>query len=207
MMENKIGEKAFAEGVAEKIKQYLPPKYENVECKVLQQRKNNGVIQAGIHFVRPDQKITPLLYVGYYYQDERKRYERNRRRRSKTFQDLDYICCSSYGRPRSKDFHWTHYKKLLQENDLPNIRWHDLRSTFCTLLLKNNFNPKAVSQLMGHAKEIVTVDVYGDTAEIIEDCLDEMQPFIDEVLPKEETEQNTDFSEEDYVDCMEALLA
>ena len=60
---------------------------------------------------------------------------------------------------------------------------------------------------MGHAKEIVTIDVYGDTAEIIEDCLDEMQPFIDEVLPKEEIEQNTDFSEENYVDCMEALLA
>ena len=60
---------------------------------------------------------------------------------------------------------------------------------------------------MGHAKEIVTIDVYGDTAEIIEDCLDEMQPFLDEVLPKEETEQNTHFSEEDYVDCMEALLA
>ena len=76
------------------------------------------------------------------------------------------------------------------------------------MLLKNNFNPKAVLQLMGHTKEIVMVDVYdGDTAEIIEDCLDEMQPFIDEVLPKEETEQNTDFSEEDYVDCMEALLA
>lgn len=71
MMENKIGEKAFAEGVAEKIKQYLPPKYENVECKVLQQRKNNSVIQTGIHFVRPDQKMNPVLYVGYYYQDMR----------------------------------------------------------------------------------------------------------------------------------------
>lgn len=35
------------------------------------------------------------------------------------------------------------------ENDLPDIRWHDLRSTFCTLLLKNDFNPKAVSRLMG----------------------------------------------------------
>ena len=139
--------------------------------------------------------------------EERKRYERNRRRRTTTFQDLDYICCSNYGRPRSKSFHWKHYKKLLQENDLPDIRWHDLRSSFCTLLLKNDFNPKAVSRLMGHAKEIVTIDIYGDTAEIIEDCLAEMQPFLDEVLPEPETEHDTDFSKDDYVDCFESLLA
>ena len=94
-------------------------------------------------------------------------------------------------------------RNLIFSSDFSSPLW----SIFCTLLLKNNFNPKAVSQLMGHAKEIVTIDVYGDTAESIEDCLDEMQPFIDEVLPKEETEKNTDFSEEDYVDCMEALLA
>lgn len=98
-------------------------------------------------------------------------------------------------------------KRLLQENNLPDIRWHDLRSTFCTVLLKNDFNPKAVSQLMGHAKEIITIDVYGDTAEIIEDCLDELQPFIDDVKPEPETEESTDFSEDDYMDCLEKFLA
>ena len=138
--------------------------------------------------------------------EERKVYEKNRRRRSGTFQDLDYICCSTYGRPRSKDFHWRHYKKLLEENGLPDIRWHDLRSTFCTILLKNNFNPKAVSQLMGHAKEIITIDVYGDTAEIIADCLDDLQPFIDEVVPKGENESGTDFSEDDYIDNISEFL-
>ena len=57
-----------------------------------------------------------------------------------------------------------------------------MRSTFCTLLLKNDFNPK----LMGHAKEIITMDVYGDNRGIIADCVDEIQPFIDEVLPTED---------------------
>ena len=90
---------------------------------------------------------------------------------------------------------------------MPDIRWHDLRSTFCTVLLKNNFNPKAVSQLMGHAKEIITIDVYGDTTEIIEDCLDELQPFIDDVISEQEAEQSTDFSEDNYMDCLEEILA
>ena len=72
---------------------------------------------------------------------------------------------------------------MLEENNLPDIRWHDLRSTFCTILLKNDFNPKAVSKLMGHAKELITMDVYGDKRRIIADCVDELQPFIDEVMP------------------------
>lgn len=75
-------------------------------------------------------------------------YERNRSRRGKQFLDSGYVCCSNYGKPQSKEFHWKYYKQLLQENSLPDIRWHDLRSTFCTILLKNDFNPKAVSKLM-----------------------------------------------------------
>lgn len=59
---------------------------------------------------------------------------------------------------------------------------------------------------MGHAKEIITIDVYGDTAEIIEDCLEELQPFIDEVVPVEKTERDTDFSKDDYMDCLEAYM-
>ncbi len=106
-------------------------------------------------------------YVFEAIMEERIKYQRNKSRRSKGFQDLDYICCSTYGRPRSKNFHWKHYKKLLKDSNLPDIRWHDLRSTFCTLLLKNDFNPKAVSKLMGHSKEIITVDIYGDNREII----------------------------------------
>lgn len=69
---------------------------------------------------------------------------------------------------------------------MPDIRWLDLRSTFCTLLLKNNLNPKAVSKLMGHAKELITMDVYGDNRGIIVDCVDEIQPFIDEVMLTQE---------------------
>ena len=126
--------------------------------------------------------------------EEKKLYEKHRNRRKQEFQDFGYICCSSYGRPRSKSFHWKHYKKLLSDNGLPDIRWHDLRSTFCTLLLKNDFNPKAVSKLMGHAKEIITMDVYGDNKGIIEDCVPEIADYLDEVMPKDDASEK--FKEE-----------
>lgn len=117
---------------------------------------------------------------------ERQVYEANRNRRKGEFQDLDYICCSTYGRPRSKGFHCKYYKQLLAESGLPDIRWHDLRSTYCTLLLKEEFNPKAVSKLMGHAKELITMDVYADNREIIADGVPEIEAYMEMVLPNME---------------------
>lgn len=37
--------------------------------------------------------------------------------------------------------------------------------------------------MMGHAKEIITLDVYADNAQIIADGVQDMQGFIDDVLP------------------------
>ena len=114
---------------------------------------------------------------------ERRIYEKNKNRRKEEFQDLDYICCSTLGRARSKGFHCRYYKQLLAESGLPDIRWHDLRSTYCTLLLKESFNPKAVSKLMGHAKELITMDVYADNRGIIADGVPEIEEYMKEVLP------------------------
>ena len=131
--------------------------------------------------------------------EERKKYEKNKRRRindkTNPFQDLDYICCSSYGRPRSRTYCFPHFKKILKENNLPDIRWHDLRATYATILLKNDFSVKAISKRMGHSKQIITVDVYGDKKEIIKDCTEELMPFIEDILPTEEFILN-DYTEE-----------
>ena len=114
--------------------------------------------------------------------------------KSNPFKDYDFICCSTYGNPRSKSFHFKYWKRLLKENNLPDIRFHDLRASYCTLLLKNNINEKAVSKQLGHATEIITVDVYGDNEEIIADCLNELEPFIESVKPKQKELRENDFS-------------
>ena len=63
------------------------------------------------------------------------------------------------------------------------------------------FNSKGVSHLLGHAKEIISVDVYGDTQEIIEDCLDVLEPFI-ERSSKERKDQQYDYSEVIEIDLI-----
>ena len=138
--------------------------------------------------------------------EERKIYEKNRSRRKTRFLDADYICCSTMGKPRSKDFHWSHYKELLKNTGLPDIRWHDLRSSFCTLLLKSDFNPKAVSKLMGHAKELITMDVYGDNQNIIPEEIPELTSYIDDVLPKKIDESSMESEVLDTVMEVEQYL-
>lgn len=67
-----IAVKMFAEGVTQKIKDYLPEKYQNVDCKVTEQQKNNGKILTGILLEMPEQKIAPVVYMESFYDQVRK---------------------------------------------------------------------------------------------------------------------------------------
>ena len=55
---------------------------------------------------------------------------------------------------------------------------------------------------IGTSKEIISVDIYGDTQEIIEDCLDVFEPFIEEVIPKGRKDQYYDYSEVIEIDLI-----
>lgn len=140
-----------------------------------------------------DRELDIPDYVFNVLLEERKKYEKNRSRRQHgvyTFHDLDYVCCSSYGNPRSKDYHFPHYKQLLEETGLPHIRFHNLRKTYTTLLMKNDINQKAIARALGHSKSIITIDTYTEKKVIIEDCADLIQPFILEVHPYDEEDQS-----------------
>lgn len=43
-------------------------------------------------------------------------------------------------------------KKILEENTLPDIRFHDLRHTFATHALANGVDIKKLSGILGHTK-------------------------------------------------------
>ena len=52
----------------------------------------------------------------------------------------------------------------------------------------NNFDLKAVSQLLGHASTIITANVYFDKNKIVVDCENELNDYIEQVKPQEEKE-------------------
>ncbi len=52
------------------------------------------------------------------------------------------------------------FAPLLRRAGLPRVRFHDLRHTCATLLLKQGVHPKLVQELLGHANIAITLDTY-----------------------------------------------
>jgi integrase len=61
------------------------------------------------------------------------------------------------------------FQPLLARAGLPAVRFHDLRHTTATLLLLANFNPKIVSERLGHSKIQVTLDTYSHLLPTMQD--------------------------------------
>ncbi len=92
-----------------------------------------------------------------------------------------------------------HYKGLLRKARLLDICWHDLRSTYCTLLLKQDFNPKDVSKMMGYIKELIRMGVYGNNANIVPKEMTRVISYLDEVMPENSRDDNAESNTLDTV--------
>ncbi len=71
----------------------------------------------------------------------------------------EYICTRS-GSPVSPNILNKYFRKIVDGLSLPHIRFHDLRHTNATLLLKKGIPAKIVSERLGHSSVVVTLDTY-----------------------------------------------
>jgi integrase len=53
-----------------------------------------------------------------------------------------------------------YYRKALKDAGIPQIRFHDLRHTYASLLLAQGENVKYIQTQMGHSSPTVTLNVY-----------------------------------------------
>jgi integrase len=52
------------------------------------------------------------------------------------------------------------FRAFLMIGGFPEIRFHDLRHSYATLMLKKGINPKIVSSVLGHSGVGITLDIY-----------------------------------------------
>ena len=52
------------------------------------------------------------------------------------------------------------WRKLARRTGYPNVRFHDLRHTHASLMLRQGVHPKIVSERLGHANIGITLDTY-----------------------------------------------
>ena len=64
------------------------------------------------------------------------------------------------GKLHSPNYVTKAFKKVIRENNLPDIRFHDLRHSCATMLLSLGFSMKAVQEQLGHTQYTTTANTY-----------------------------------------------
>jgi integrase len=59
------------------------------------------------------------------------------------------------------------FKKVLETNDLPHMRVHDLRHAYTSILIQKGVPAKAVSDLLGHTSVSITVNRYAHMTNVL----------------------------------------
>jgi integrase len=77
------------------------------------------------------------------------------------WEEYNLVFPSQVGTPYSSSNLLKEYKSLLKEARLPPVRFHDLRHTAASIMLKHNVPPFVVSRILGHSKPSTTMDIYG----------------------------------------------
>lgn len=57
------------------------------------------------------------------------------------------------------------FKQMLEDNNFPHIRFHDLRHFYASLLLAQGVSAKAISTRLGHCNISITMDLYSHICE------------------------------------------
>jgi integrase len=88
--------------------------------------------------------------------------QKNRLKLGPAYQNSDLVFATEFGTPlNARNIDQRHFKKILKKVGLnEKIRLYDLRHTCATLLLSAGENPKIVSERLGHASIVLTLDTY-----------------------------------------------
>ena len=94
---------------------------------------------------------------------------------------LDSLVFSSIGgKPLDPSILSHTFHKIAESASLQNVRFHDLRHTFASLMLLKGAKPKVISEALGRASVAFTMDVY---SHIMEGMQEDAMTLLDEVMP------------------------
>jgi integrase len=72
----------------------------------------------------------------------------------------EYYVTTGKASPCEPRTYRNHFKKVLKELGLENIKFHGLRHTFATRLITSNVDFKTVSEILGHSDISMTLNIY-----------------------------------------------
>lgn len=97
----------------------------------------------------------------------------------KIYNDYDLINCCKDGSPINPSTFSHLFSDVLRNNNFKHIRFHDLRHTNATLMLKHNIPAKVASKRLGHSTVGITLDLYSHvTSEMEQNVVNVMDQII-----------------------------
>jgi len=105
--------------------------------------------------------------------------KKNKLELGQAYNDTGFVWCWEDGSPHDPDYLYHEFIKLLERYGLRKIRFHDLRHTHATLLLRQKVDIKIVSKKLRHTKASFTADVY---QHVQEDMLRDTADAMDELF-------------------------
>ena len=86
--------------------------------------------------------------------------ERNARVFGLEYHKSEYMFTWADGRPFSPDYVSQHFSDLLAKNNLPHIRFHELRHSCASILISMGFTLKDIQEWLGHSDIKMTANIY-----------------------------------------------
>jgi integrase len=92
----------------------------------------------------------------------------------------DLVFATIEGKPIDPSFLSHTFVNISKKARLQNVRFHNLRHTFASLMLQRGVPPKVISEALGHSSVAFTMDVY---SHILPGTQSDAMALLDDVLP------------------------
>ncbi|MEG0753540.1 MAG: site-specific integrase, partial [Angelakisella sp.] len=97
------------------------------------------------------------------------------------YNPYNLVSCRVDGTPLTSSVLNNEFRKAIDESGLPQMRFHDLRHTNATLMLRQNIPAKIVSSMLGHSSIGITLDTY---SHVLTDMQEPAVSVIENLLQK-----------------------
>lgn len=110
--------------------------------------------ESGIRDIHLGQEVMEVL------KKERSKYVSDMFSKETNFQNLNFVIRQKDGSPIRPDSMSQKWRRFLEDNRLPSIRFHDLRHSNATAVIQAGVNPRVVQQRLGHSDVNITLNTY-----------------------------------------------
>lgn len=153
-----------------------------IQLKEQLQEENDKLLLVPLKTASSKRKILLLDITIEALKELQKKQQANKDYLGDKYSNKGYIVCQNNGKPYQPSYVSRNYKRVMKEYkhkvkidnetnqykelslyellDIPLIRFHDLRHTHATLLLKANIHPKIVADRLGHSDIKMTLSTY-----------------------------------------------